>query len=131
MALPVNFDPAAAVRIYNAVRKVEAGDRDQRPLTFDRVMSENPKVFKVCKFSGSWATGTNKTVSLATAPSVTLSALNVFYPITGSPTDAFCAVAKSQGTWFLLSVPFQTATKTTGVALTQCWRIESCSCLQH
>lgn len=110
MALPVNFDADSAARIYRAVRTVERGNRDQKPLTFERVFSENPKVFKICLFSGPWATNTYKTVSLAGSPAVSLSALNLFFPITGSPSSAACAVAKSQGTWFVISVPFQTAT---------------------
>jgi hypothetical protein len=109
MALPVNFDPAAAVRIYNAVRKVEAGDRDQKPLTFERVIEQNPRVFRLGRFSGPWATDTYKTITLE-GVSATISVRNLFYPITASVSNKSCAVAKSNGTWLLLSVPFQTAT---------------------
>lgn len=110
MALPVNFDPAAAIRIYNAVRKVEAGDRDQKPLTFDRVLSENPKVFKLCRFSGAWPIGSTKVVSLNGNTAATLSVSNLYFPITATVSESFCSVAKAQGSWLLVNVPLKTAT---------------------
>jgi hypothetical protein len=110
MALPVNFDPNAAIRIYNAVRKVEAGDRDQKPLTFDRVLSENPKTFKLCRFSGAWPIGSSKVVSVNGNTAATLSVSNLYFPITATISESFCSVAKAQGSWLLVSVPLQTAT---------------------
>jgi len=111
MALPVNFDPNAAIRIYNAVRKVEAGDRDQKPLTFQRVLSENtPKVFKLCLFTGSWQIATSKIVAMDGNSAATLSVTNLFFPITATVSETYCAVAKAQGSWLLVSVPFETAT---------------------
>jgi hypothetical protein len=37
MTRPVIFDEAAALRIVNTIRKVETGDRAERPLTFEPV----------------------------------------------------------------------------------------------
>lgn len=110
MALPVNFDADSAARIYRAVREVERGNRDQKPLTFERVLEQNtPRVFKLGRFSGAWATDTYKTITLE-GGTATLSVRNLFYPITATVSNKPCAVAKSNGTWLLLSVPFQTAT---------------------
>lgn len=109
MALPVNFDADSAARIYRAVREVERGNRDQKPLTFERVIEQNPRVFRLGRFSGAWATDTYKTVTLE-GGTATLSVRNLFYPITATVTEKSCAVAKSNGTWLLISVPFQTAT---------------------
>lgn len=109
MALPVNFDADSAGRIFRAVRTVERGNRDQKPLTFKRVIEQNPRVFRLGRFSGPWATNTFKTITLEGA-AATLSVLNLFYPITASVSNKPCAVAKNNGTWLLLSVPFQTAT---------------------
>lgn len=117
MALPVNFDSNAAIRIYNAVRKVEAGDRDQKPLTFERAFPDSQaKSFKLCRFTGSWQTATSKVITLEGNSAATLSATNLFFPITATVSESQCAVAKMQGTWILVSVPLQTAT---AVAVTQ------------
>jgi hypothetical protein len=110
MALPVNFDPNAAIRIYNAVRKVEAGDRDQKPLTFERVIEQNPKTFKLCRFSGAWPIGSSKVVSVNGNTAATLSVSNLYFPITATISESFCSVSKAQGSWLLVSVPLQTAT---------------------
>ena len=109
MALPVNFDADSAARIYRAVREVERGNRDQKPLTFERVIEQNPRVFKLGRFSGPWATDTYQTVTLE-GGTATLSVRNLFYPITAAVSNKPCGVAKSNGTWLLISVPFQTAT---------------------
>ena len=110
MALPVNFDADSAARIYRAVRTVERGSRDQKPLTFSRVLEQNtPRLFKLGKFSGAWATDAYKTITLE-GGTATLSVRNLFFPITSTVTEKSCAVAKSNGTWLLVAVPLQTAT---------------------
>lgn len=110
MALPVNFDADSAARIYRAVREVERGNRDQKPLTFARVLSEQiPRVFRLGTFSGAWAIGADKAITLE-GGTATLSVRNLFYPITATVTDKSCAIARSNGSWLLLAVPMQTAT---------------------
>ena len=109
---PTFFDAQSAVRIANAVRKVEIGDRAEKPLEFDPVLPQQQrKTFRIATFSGAWAIGATKTVTFkyATATPNTASALNLFFPVTGSGTSD-CAIAKDGTAWFLIDVPLATAT---------------------
>jgi hypothetical protein len=109
MALPVNFDPAAAVRIYNAVRKVEAGDRDQKPLTFRRVVeSGRGRTFRMATFTGAWNKGSLKVVTFRNVTSTpnTASALNLFLSVntaTGVTATINCAIAKDGTSWYAIA----------------------------
>lgn len=58
----VKFSHGSAQRIAKAVRIVEGGNRDQPPLTFEHPIHSVP--LKVATFTGAWATGTYKTVTL-------------------------------------------------------------------
>ncbi len=112
MADRVVFLRPDAERIAKAVRRVESM-RDGSPLTFRRVLEQpSRKVFRVCTFDGAWATGTPKTVTFKNQTSTpnTVSALNLFFPITETAVEADCAVAKDGTAWYLIDVPFQTAT---------------------
>lgn len=60
----VTFTRPAAERIAKAVRHVEAGDRDCGPLTFGRSGGGGPYRLSVATFTGAWATGEYKTVTL-------------------------------------------------------------------
>lgn len=60
----VVFTRPAAERISKVVRTVEAGDRRSNGLSFG-VQAEAPLSFKVATFTGSWETGTYKTVTLS------------------------------------------------------------------
>jgi len=110
----VAFTKAAADRIGRVVREVEGGDRDNGPLTFGmRAVSSNAKVFRVCTFSGEWSINTSKTVTFKnqTATPNTVSAVNLFFPLTSTATASTdCAIAKDGTSWFLIDVPFETAT---------------------
>jgi len=109
---PTFFDAQSAVRIANAVRKVEIGDRAEKPLEFDPVLPQQQrKTFRIATFSGAWSIGATKTVTFkyATATPNTASALNLFFPVTGSGTSD-CAIAKDGTAWFLIDVPLATAT---------------------
>ena len=122
MALPVNFDPAAAVRIYNAVRKVEAGDRDQKPLTFRRVVESgrsSKAAFRMATFTGEWAVNSFKVVTLlgATSTTQTVTASNVFLDVPASDGPSDCAIANDRGTWFLLQVRHNSHDVFVGVSL--------------
>jgi hypothetical protein len=114
MADRVVFLRPDAERIARVVRRVE-GMREGSPLTFGPVLeSSQRKVFRVCTFNGAWATGTPKTVTFkyqASTPN-TVSALNLFFPITENAVAADCAVAKEGTAWYLIDVPFQTTTIT-------------------
>jgi hypothetical protein len=112
MAERVVFLRPDAERIARVVRRVE-GFRADPPLTFRRVLEQpSRKVFRVCTFDGAWATGTPKTVTFKNQTSTpnTVSALNLFFPITENAVSADCAVAKEGTAWYLIDVPFQTAT---------------------
>lgn len=60
----VTFTRPAAERIAKVVRHVEAGDRNCGPLTFERTGGGVPYRLSVATFTGAWATGEYKTVTL-------------------------------------------------------------------
>jgi hypothetical protein len=108
----VSFSRPAAQRIAKAVRVIEAGDRNQPGLTFDHPMPGGVagKVFRVCTFTGAWSINTSKTVTFKyqTATPNTASATNLFFPVT-STAQLDCGIAKDGTAWFLIDVPFCTA----------------------
>jgi hypothetical protein len=59
----VTFTRPAAERIAKIVRRVEQGDRGAEPLTFERIGGV-PYRLSVATFTGAWATGESKTVTL-------------------------------------------------------------------
>jgi len=109
----VKFTRPAAQRIAAAVRKVEGGNRDQPPFGFEHPqgIGSNVKVFRVCTYTGAWSKYTDKTVTFkyATGTPNTVSATNLFFPVTGT-AGGDCAVAKDGTAWFLIDVPLFTAT---------------------
>jgi hypothetical protein len=108
----VKFSRQSAQRIAKAVRTVEGGNRDQPGITFDHPLpSSNAKVFRIGTFTGSWSIGATKTVTFkyATNTPNTAVATNLFFPITGTASSD-CAIAKDGTAWFLIDVPFETAT---------------------
>jgi hypothetical protein len=108
----VTFSRGAAQRIAKTVRVVEAGDRNQPGLRFDHPQfGASGKFFRVCTYTGSWSVGSSKTVTFKyqTATPNTAVATNLFFPVTGT-ASADCAIAKDGTAWFLIDVPFYTAT---------------------
>jgi hypothetical protein len=107
MTRPVIFDEAAALRIVNTIRKVETGDRAERPLTFDAVPPTQRKVFRIATFTGAWSISDLKTVTLKyqTSTPNTLSATNLtmHLPVVGTATAFDCGIAKDGTAWFLVS----------------------------
>lgn len=107
----VTFTRPAAERIAKVVREVEAGDRDQAGLTFgNRSGGSSGKVFRVCTFTGAWSIGSTKNVTYkyqSTTPN-TAAATNLFFPVTSTAT-LDCAIAKDGTAWFLVDVPFFSA----------------------
>jgi len=114
MAGGVFFDPDSAVRIANAVRKVEIGDRSERPLTFDTVSPQQQrKVFRIATFTGAWSVNSSKTVTFKfqTSTPNTANAINLFFPVVGTAAgNRDCAIAKDGTAWYLIDVRFYTAT---------------------
>ena len=122
------FTLESAERIARVVRAAELGSPQARALTFDRIdYQRKDKVFRVCTFTGAWQIGDSKIVTFrnVTATPNTASAVNLFFPIgTGHTSTMACAVAKDGTAWYLIDVPFQTATAvfigttSTGVVVT-------------
>lgn len=110
----VTFTKPAAERIANVVRAVEGGDRDAGPLTFgNRGVAGNAKVFRVATFTGAWAINATKAVTFRNQTNTpnTVSATNLFFPVTSTATaNTDCAIAKDGTAWYLIDVPFETAT---------------------
>jgi len=105
----VDFTRGAAERIARVVRIVEQGDRNQSGPTWGSVDSgSSGKVFRICTFTGSWATATLKTVTFkyqTNAPN-TVEAMNLtmHLPDIGlTPPYYDCAVAKEGTAWYLVS----------------------------
>ena len=128
----VSFTKAAAVRINNAVLTVEKGNRTHPGLTFDHPMPGGVagKVFRVCTFTGAWSIGSSKTVSFKyqTATPNTASATNLFFPVT-STAQLDCAIAKDGTAWFLIDVPFYTASASfiTSISVAASLNTSNCS----
>jgi len=101
----VDFTRGAAERIARVVRIVEQGDRNGTPLTYESV--DTPvKVFRVCRFTGSWAINAPKTVTFrntTTTPNTVL-AYNLFAIISSTESlSRNCAVAKDGTAWYLIA----------------------------
>jgi hypothetical protein len=84
------------------------------PTRFESLPASAGKVFRICTFTGAWAINGEKTVTfrgVTTTPN-TVSALNLFFPVTSTATNATtdCAIAKDGTAWYLVDIPFETAT---------------------
>ena len=96
-----------AERIARAVRRVE-GMREGPPLRFPRVLdAPQSKVFRVCTFTGTWATATAKVVTFKNQTSTpnTVSAINLtmHLPDIGLSAPFDCQIAKEGTAWYLVS----------------------------
>jgi hypothetical protein len=83
------------------------------PTRFESLPTQAGKVFRVCTFTGAWSIGDAKTVTFKyqTATPNTASVTNLFFPVTSTATAATdCGIAKDGTAWFLIDVPFETAT---------------------
>lgn len=103
---PTFFDAASAIRIANAVRKVEIGDRSEKPLEFDAIPpTSQRKVFRIATFGGAWFPNTTKEVQLV-ATGQTVNAFNRTFPLFSVPANSqiACSVAKDGTAWYLVDV---------------------------
>ena len=110
---PTQFTRESAERIANVVRAAELASPAARPLSFERVdYVKNSKVFRVCTFTGAWAIGDTKTVTFKNQTSTpnTVAAVNLFFPFPAPASSTDCAIAKDGTAWYLIDVPFETAT---------------------
>jgi hypothetical protein len=84
------------------------------PTRFESLPAQAGKVFRICTFTGAWAINGEKQVTfrgVTTTPN-TVSAMNLFFPVTSTATNATtdCAIAKDGTAWYLIDVPFEMAT---------------------
>jgi hypothetical protein len=111
---PTQFTRESAERIATVVRAAELASPAARPLSFEPLFdARKQKVFRVCTFTGSWATGTVKTVTFKyqTSTPNTASVTNLFFPVTSTAAgNTDCGIAKDGTAWYLIDVPFETAT---------------------
>lgn len=123
MAERISFTRPSAERIANAVRAVEQARPDGAALGFRRQDAvPNAKVFRVATFTGAWAIGASKVVTLkyrTTTPNTVL-ATNLFFPITSTAVGSRdCGIAKDGTAWFLIDAQPETVSLSvlTGVSL--------------
>jgi hypothetical protein len=110
---PTQFTRESAERIANVVRAAELASPAARPLSFERVDTpQKQRLFRVCTFTGAWSINDTKTVTFKnqTATPNTVAAVNLFFPFPAPPSATDCAIAKEGTAWYLIDVPFETAT---------------------
>jgi hypothetical protein len=91
-----------AERIARAVRTVEAGRRDESPLTFRRVFSDSGgSAIRVCTFVGAWAKGATKKCTIKNSTNE-VDVVNLFHNIGADCGERDAAIAKVSGEWILL-----------------------------
>lgn len=107
----VAFTRPAAERIAKAVRKLESGTRDSKPLIFgSRLASRGGGFIRICTFTGSWNKNTQRVVTfvnVTTTPN-TAAATNLFVDLascstTGTATTTKCAIARDGATWYVIA----------------------------
>lgn len=110
----ISFTRPSAARIARVVRAVENARPGGQPLETQRQDTlAKARAFRVCTYTGAWAIGTAKTVTFKdkTATPNTVSATNLFFPITSTAAGSRdCAVAKDGTAWYLIDVRMATAT---------------------
>jgi hypothetical protein len=118
-----------AERIARAVRTVEAGNRDESPLTFRKVGAEGGgKAFRVCTFTGSWNINSRKTLTfqgVTTTPN-TIVATNQLFTIGDACEEQVCYIGKvsssepaaATAAWHLLNVQHHETAVIVNVTLT-------------
>lgn len=109
----VSFTRAAANRIAKVVRTVEGGDRGQDGVSFGHDIYRAPA--RLATFTGAWATGTYKTVTLVNTTN-TASVFNFTTPVvvaTGNSTcSRYVVFTKAGGTNVVLEVQMQASCST-------------------
>ena len=101
---PTFFDAQSAVRIANAVRRVEIGDRAEKPLEFDPVLQQQQrKTFRIATFSGAWSINSAKTVTFK-GVTATPNTANVVNLVCGLSPAGSCdvSIAKDGTAWYLV-----------------------------
>jgi hypothetical protein len=105
-------------QIKDTVKRVQGepmvGNMSRIETRFESIpAASSSKTFRVCTFTGAWAINGEKTVTFrgVTSTPNTVSATNLFFPITNTATATRdCAIAKDGTAWYLIDVPMATAT---------------------
>lgn len=119
----ISFTRPSAARIARVVRIVENARPGGQPLQTQREDTlAKARVFRVATYTGAWAIGSAKTVTFKNRTSTpnTVSATNLFFPVTSTAAGSRdCAVAKDGTAWYLIDVVQQTTSVIvlTGVSL--------------
>ena len=118
----VDFTRSAADRIARTVRLVEQGQRDQSGPRYGRVLEQPSGVtLRVATFTGTWATGTYKTVTL-TGSTQTASVYNWTTPVVGGDTASttsqrYVIFGKASGTNSAVEIQLQSSSQTCTLSL--------------
>jgi len=101
----VSFTRPAAQRIAKVVRTVEAGNRTQPGVVFDHSMpAASFKVIRRATFSGAWGVNSTAVVTFVQAPTATVNATNLTWPLGGcTQSTTTCIVGKEGTSWWLIT----------------------------
>jgi hypothetical protein len=100
----VQFTRESAERIAGVVRQAELTPLAASPLTFDKRFEDRaPKQVRAATFSGAWPIGGSKVVTFKYAPTATVNAFNLSWPITLTAySSEDCIVGKEGTNWWLV-----------------------------
>jgi hypothetical protein len=100
----VQFTRESAERVARVVRQAELSAPAASPLTFDKRFADRiPKQVRAATFSGAWPIGGSKVVTFKYAPTATVNAVNLSWPIalTGYVNED-CVVGREGTNWWLV-----------------------------
>jgi hypothetical protein len=100
----VQFTRESAERIAGVVRQAELTPPAASPLTFAKRFEDRaPKQVRAATFSGSWPIGSTKVVTFKYAPTATVNAFNLSWPITLTAySNEDCIVGREGTNWWLV-----------------------------
>lgn len=108
--------PQLVAKIKDTIARVDGmpyGGVTRIPTRFEAAPTYVPKTIRIGTFTGSWSIGASKPVRLQADTASTVSVTNLFFPIptpTQPNANINCAIAKDGTAWYLIDVPFETAT---------------------
>lgn len=103
----VYFTKPAAERIAKVVRTIEAGDKKAAPLYFSKKPSTAAaSPLRLATFTGSWATATYKTVTLA-GSNATASVLNACSPVAEAACERTVVFSTIGGTQVAVEMQYR------------------------
>jgi len=100
----VQFTRESAERIAGVVRQAELTPPAATPLTFAKRFEDRaPKQVRAATFSGSWPIGGTKVVTFKYAPTATVNAFNLSWPIALTAySNEDCIVGREGTNWWLV-----------------------------